>query len=206
MTDEIRAYPLSWPDGWPRATKRERSRFHRRERNYMGNALHTVNEAVFEVLDELHKMGVPDFDVIVSTNVQLRRDGLPRSGQKEPEDPGVAVYFKLDGKDMVLALDKYDRVGCNLWALAKTIEAMRGIERWGGGRIMERTFTGFQRLGSPDDWRTVLSLGPDATKADAKAQYRKLAQEHHPDRGGDPDQFDRVRKAYNEAIETLPGG
>lgn len=171
----------------------------------MGRTRHTVNEGVFEVLRELKNMGVPDCDVIISTNIVLRRDGLPRSGQKEPGDPGVAVYFKLDGKDMALALDKYSRVGCNLWALAKTIEAMRGIERWGGGRIMERAFTGFQRLGAPDDWRTVLSLGPNATKAEAKAQYRKLAQELHPDRpGGDSDQFDRIRKAYDQAVKTLP--
>lgn len=204
MSNEIRAYPLTWPDSWPRhAPPREESRFERREERYMGRKKHTVNDATSEVLRQLELMGVRDWHVIISTNMRLRRDGLPRSGQAEPWDPGVAVYFKRKGKDMVLALDKYNRVGCNLWGLAKTLEAMRSIERWGGGRVMERTFTGFQRLGSPDDWRTVLSLGPDATLKDARAQYRKLAQTHHPDRGGDAEMLDRVVKAYKQATKEL---
>ena len=32
-------------------------------------------------------------DLILSMNVDLRRDGLPYANYKEPIDPGVAVYF-----------------------------------------------------------------------------------------------------------------
>src|SRR3546814_10099833 len=35
---------------------------------------------------------------LISSNVELRRDGLPRSDRVEPTDPGVAVYFAKGGR------------------------------------------------------------------------------------------------------------
>jgi len=35
-----------------------------------------------------------------------------------------------------------------------------------------------------------------------KSQYKKMAQQHHPDKGGDEEQFDQVRKAYQK-LKTL---
>jgi hypothetical protein len=31
---------------------------------------------------------------VISTNVRMRLDGLPRSGEKESQDPGAAVYWQ----------------------------------------------------------------------------------------------------------------
>jgi DnaJ-class molecular chaperone len=42
----------------------------------------------------------------------------------------------------------------------------------------------------------VLGLSKDATADDIKKAYRKLAREHHPDKGGDPEKFKKVQEAY----------
>lgn len=44
--------------------------------------------------------------------------------------------------------------------------------------------------------RAVLGLAPGADAAAVRAAYRRLARDLHPDRGGDPDAFDRVTRAY----------
>ena len=41
-----------------------------------------------------------------------------------------------------------------------------------------------------------LGLLPDCTPAEIKHQYRILAQQHHPDLGGDEEQFKRIKTAY----------
>jgi DnaJ-class molecular chaperone len=45
----------------------------------------------------------------------------------------------------------------------------------------------------------VLGIDIDASDKDIKIAYRKLAMKHHPDKGGDPEQFKQVSQAY----ETL---
>ena len=76
-------------------------------------------------------------DSIISTNLKLRLDGLPRSDQKEPDDPGVAVYWqRLSKPKKVMAIDLYDRIADNLAAIGATLNAMRAIERHGGALIL----------------------------------------------------------------------
>ena len=42
-------------------------------------------------------------DGMLSTNLRVKIDGLPYSNQKEPEDPGIAVYFDWEGQQRALA-------------------------------------------------------------------------------------------------------
>lgn len=194
-------YPLLWPAGWPRTKPSERQSGKFRHGGTQGLSMHQAATRVLEELRRFTKFGHPwridPDDAILSTNVKLRMDGFPRSDQPLPGDPGAALYFEFDGDPRVVPCDRYDRVEQNVAGIAATLDALRALERHGSG-IMERAFTGFEALPhlAESPWYDVLGLPPDAPPALVVRQYQKLRSDHHPDRGGDPYQFDRVIKAY----------
>lgn len=215
-------YPLAWPHGWKRVPShlRRRARFHETSRQYSstpggGSWLKkrdlSVADATGRILDELRRFGVLDGDAIISTNLKLRLDGLPRSDQAAPADPGVAVYWTRHGEGQAMkcmAIDLYDRVADNLAAIAATLEAMRAIERHGGAQVLDRAFTGFTALPPPvvasRPWRDVLEVGAlDATVEAVQASYRRARSKAHPDKGGTTDQYLAVEAAYREAAREL---
>jgi hypothetical protein len=140
-----------------------------------------VEKSRQKLLNEISMMGgkLP----IVSTNQRLRQDGAPRADDS-PGDPGVAVYFEREGKRMVFACDKFWSVKENLHGIALTIEALRGIERWGSSEMMERAFSGFKQLAAENEgpsWWGVLQVRAGATEEEIRTAYRTLARIAHPD-------------------------
>jgi hypothetical protein len=189
MLDGISNYPLTWPATWARTKsgRRQNSQF----------ADRSVAKAVAFVLDEVRLLKATN--VIISSNLQLRNDGLPRSGQKTPEDPGIAVYFILRGQPRVLACDKWLQIEDNLWAIGKHIEAIRGQERWGVGTI-DQAFAGYEALPAPKSaWWEVLGVAQTADMEVIQSAYRALVKQHHPDKGGSSDSFMQVQKAFEQA-------
>ena len=167
----------------------------------------TIAEGTKRVLEQLRSMGVREGDAIISTDLKVRLDGLPYSSQREPENPGVAVYWK-NGKETqhkVIAIDLYTRIADNLAAIAATLDAMRAIERHGGAVIMERAFSGFLSLPAPNTWRAVFGYIEDAdvSRDRLKADYRELSLEHHPDRGGSESKMAELNWAMAEAEKEL---
>lgn len=208
------AYPLAWPPGWKRTQARTRASFGKKGQGWRQNAdggsspMYTgkqqlsISQATQRVLDELKRFGVPDWNIIISTNLQLRQDGLPRSGQANPTDPGVAVYWRKGKEEQrCMAIDRYDRVADNLAAIAATLDAMRAIERHGGATILDRAFAGFKALPAPEQPFQVLGVGANASREEVERAYRLLAQEHHPDRGGDEQQMMRINAARDALLE-----
>lgn len=219
MSEPIRAYPLAWPVGWKRTPAHGRipARFVRRERKsttysdgssraWNENRRLTMADATARVLEELNRMGIHRDDVVISTNVQTRLDGLPRSGAREPDDPGCAVYWQdAFGARRVMAIDQYTKVADNLAAIAATLDAMRAIERHGGAAILERAFTGFVALPAPGaarDWWEVLGVERTASLVEARAAYRRAASAAHPDRGGSDERMAAVNRAWKQAQES----
>lgn len=148
-------------------------------------------------------------DLIISSNLAVRLDGLPRSGQSEPADPGVAVYWLRPGESQrCMAIDLYDRVADNLAAIAATLEALRAIERHGGAQILDRAFTGFTALSGPvvgaRPWREILGLQPvDKARPVVEGAYKRLRMSTHPDHGGTPAAFQAVTAAWEQACREL---
>src|SRR3546814_3845768 len=131
----MNAYPLSWPEGWPRTrfSDQQYGRFGKRVAtggsSWKSLQDLTVTQAVQRVLGELEKIGVNHQDTIISTNVRTRLDGLPRSGEREPNDSGAAVYWEeWNGERRVIAIDLYTKVADNLAAIAATLDALRSEE------------------------------------------------------------------------------
>jgi hypothetical protein len=188
--NETTAYPLCWPVGRPR----EKSR-----------ATHARFKATFaaardECLLEISRLG--GSSAIISTNIALKRDGTPAAVEwgKMIPDPGVAVYFKRNGKDLCFCCDRWNHVQDNMRAVALTIEALRGISRWGTGDMMEAAFTGFKQLAESSDssWWQVLGIPVNSSPEQVKEAYRLLAKKFHPDLKNQPDaeMFRRVQTAW----------
>ena len=49
----------------------------------------------------------------------------------------------------------------------------------------------------------LLGLSINATIEAVKQAYRRLALQHHPDMGGDPDEMARINLAYKRVMEVL---
>lgn len=188
----VEAFPLQWPSGWPRLSDnlyRDKARFQTQ-----------FAKARDELMKELERMGASN--VVLSTNIPLRRDGLPYAGQANPQDPGAAVYFLYKKKAMVFACDRWTTVTDNIQALNKTIEAIRGIERWGASTMLERAFTGFQALPEANrkkDWHEVLGVRKNAPWMEVEMARKEKAFTHHPDRGGSNEKMAEINGAYEEA-------
>lgn len=185
------AYPLSWPQGKPRAKSQRYSAFGPR----------TFGQARDFLLGELKRLGARH--VVLSTNMSLRQDGLPLANARMPEDKGVAVYFMWDGRQMAFACDQWVKIEENIYAIAKTIEAMRGIERWGSGDMMRAAFSGFEALPPPsseEPWHVVLGVMPTAPMNTIDNAYKSLAKLHHPDvPQGNADKMSKINRAYEQA-------
>ncbi len=191
MTEVIEAYPLTWPIGRPRARSREHARF----KTALGAAIQNVHR-------EVALLG--GVQLVISSNLLLRRDGLPSARSGYIGDVGVAVYFELKKKPMCFACDRWDAVQDNMQAIAKTIEALRGIERWGSGSMVEQAFTGFLALPAPEQpWQTLGLSTSNPTRDEVEQAHRRLAMKHHPDRGDTTDAMGRINAARDALLERL---
>jgi hypothetical protein len=210
MTAE--AYPLAWPPGVPRTPSHQRTRARFGSQGQAAGFAFSQRKAITlaaardRLLAELDRLGATS--AVLSTNLELRLDGLPRSGQRAPDDPGVAVYFHIDGVPHCLPCDRWDRVEDNVAAVAKHIEATRGQLRWGVGDV-RAAFAGFRALPAKGEtstavgaWWQVLQVAADAPLEVAKAAYRALAGKHHPDAGGDAGAMATINRAWEQAQEA----
>lgn len=204
-------YPLSWPIGWHRTASghRQQARFAQTRqaqsvdgsRSWRVASEISVATAMGRLQVELDRLGARE--EILSTNIALRLDGRPRSDQREPADPSVAVYFRFKGKPRVFACDKWDRVADNIAAIAAHIHAIRAVERYGIGTL-EQAFAGYAALPSGiPNWWDVLEVEPRATLEEVEKAYRRLAQTMHPDRGGSDAAMARLNAAREAAREAL---
>jgi hypothetical protein len=201
-------YPLSWPTGWRRTPvgTRQHGRFGIKRAGDYRRPI-TVEVARVRVLTELSRLGVAHGDALLSTNLRVRLDGSPYSDAKpEGGDPGVAVYFRLDGKDRVLACDRWTTVADNLAAVAAHIEAIRAVDRYGVGTL-DQAFAGYVGLPAKGTtWKTTLGFAVDAapTTDEIQAAFRQRARTAHPDvADGSHDAMASLVAARDEGLSAV---
>lgn len=127
------------------------------------------------------------------------------------------IIFDRNGKRYTFACSKYDHATDNLRAAQLTIDYLyRALETYGTDRneealedTFDRLFLGFEAM--PDDsalllstgtknWWEILGVDHGAPKKAIINAFKALAKVHHPDAGGNPEDFKRLRGAYDEGM------
>lgn len=190
MSDQTR-YPLSWPAGRARtpAGRRGTPKFD----------TGSFAEARDFLYAELRRLGASN--VNLSTNLRLGHNGIAYSGQRKPEDTGVAVYFTRNKRELAMACDLWRKVEENAEAIARFIEAQRCQERWVGSAFIDAVFAGFEALpasSGQQPWYVVLGVDGQASNDEVKNTYRRISVQNHPDLGGDTSKMAAINNAYQQ--------
>ncbi len=177
------AYPLEWPAGWPQTPRDKREK---------GSFQSTLPGALASLAKEVERLG--GTGLILSSNYTL--------GVSSPIDPGVVAYFTYDKAQVAIPCDRWMKIEHNVRVIALTIEAMRGMERWGAKHMIKAMFSGFKALPAPADlrdWWDILECRSDSSREVAQANFRRLAKDCHPDNGGTDERMSLVNSAWERA-------
>jgi hypothetical protein len=201
------AFPLQWPLGWKRTPRHMKKwgRFEGTLDRCRRELLREIDMLALGAASRTHRMT----STVISSNMPLRKDGEMNASAARPDDTGVAVYFHRGEQRLAMACDQYMDVWENLRALQKTIEAMRGIERWGSSSLLDRAFTGFAALPAPRGgscW-DLLGIGDQwesATEEQVKDAWRARVKVVHPSvPGGSEDALREVNEAKDLALSSV---
>jgi hypothetical protein len=154
-------------------------------------------------------------NIVITSDLPVRRDGLPYSTASEPADPGVAVWWvDKTGAERVMACDRWRKVRDNMRAIDASIDALRGLDRWGASEAVKRALSGFAALpppsgDAPRGWREILG-GPwpeEMSSAEllvlARSRHRRGIQIAHPDQGGNQESAIELNIAIAAAEREL---
>lgn len=181
------SYPLQWPFGWERTPAINQTKGQFQVKDF---------KLAFNGLAREIRLLSDDENPYLTHNMM--------ASQREPDDTGVAVYFTYEGRQVCIPCDKYDKVKNNIRGIEKTIEALRGIQRWGCKVVMERTVHAYTvPMLTSSNWRAILRLPEKVTLLQVEKQYKALAKENHPDQGGSPEQMAEINQAVEQARREL---
>lgn len=125
----------------------------------------------------------------------LRLDGLPRSGAREPSHPGVEISFdaRHHGR-LVYATDVCERWEHNVRSIALGLESLRAVDRYGITRRGEQ-YAGWKQIEATTGARQATAEAGFAIIASHGGDERLALRRTHPDAGGDAIDFQSVRMA-----------
>ena len=196
MNETVQAFPLQWPLGYKRNLPGQR---------IFSNFKQTPEKAQLFVRKEIERLGAGH--LIISTNVPVRKDGYLYNDmmREKLDDPGAAIFCQVAGEQVSMCCDQYRTVWENLYALGKSIEAIRAIERYGSSEFLRRVFTGFKELpeqttGRP--WWEVLGVHRSASAEEIRQAYLTKIKTAHPDAGGANEEFITIQSAYKQATNA----
>lgn len=182
------AYPLQWPKNWPKTepVRKENGKFKQ-----------SLAGALSNLKTECARLGGKN--LVLSSNYTL--------GNERPAESGVVAYFQLDNQPIAIPCDRWRLVEHNVQAIALTIEAMRGMERWGAKHMITAMFTGFKALpqkasGISPHLTLGLEEGKQYTEQEITDAYKRKAKTEHPDAGGSDERWRVLREAHDLAMQT----
>ncbi|UHQ96448.1 J domain-containing protein [Natrinema halophilum] len=203
---------LDWPTELPRTNPTDRERTTKFDV--------TLGAAIKDIKREMERLEVDDWRLETGMP-QRKTDGLPYASAAEPDDPGVALQWTMDGADYAIACDQYTKVRDNTRAIGLYLNEKRKMENRpiatgqsefatarlppaDEGEIAAPPAPSEEDVLGDDEPHEVLEVAPDApdeiVRAAFKAQVRDL--EGHPDTGGSSDQFRKLEKAREEMLDN----
>lgn len=194
---------------WPPQLDRTRASERERTSKFSVTFQQALDDIERELLD---RVGADDWRV--STAAPHRKtDGLPYADAR-PDDPAVVVRWSKGSEQFAVACDQYTDWRDNARAIGLYIREKRkmsdrpvttGQSEFATARLPsgnEDALVTTAPDGTSEEPHEVLGVAPDAPDTVVEAAARRLRKEHHPDQGGDVEQFKRV----NEAEEAMLDG
>ena len=146
---------------------------------------------------------------IGSTSLRIDQDVM--NGAMSVIFDRAGTRYKMTADVWKDSIDNLRAIGLTITYLYRALEAYGvKIEESKFDTIFQQLFGGF--IATPDDsvlmlgsgrstWFEILGVKQDATKADIRNAFRALSKIHHPDAGGDPNDFKRLRGAYDDGLK-----
>jgi len=193
----------AWPDGMTVAPIREWPGLltARRQRSNFSASW----SATLSLLNsELRHLGARERELLVAIRPEdFRLDGKPRANAKQ-EHPGVILSFDAKVGHLSYAVDTFDRWQDNVRGIAKSLEALRMVDRYGTTKHGEqyRGFLALEATAAPAGFETadhaltwLARLADVSALGEPRAILRLAKRVAHPDLGGDAATFRRVSLA-----------
>jgi hypothetical protein len=203
----------AWPGKMTRDAERQFSPF---RRSSMSNGYRRDEVPLGDTLQllerELKALGCRD-EAVLQVAVRerdIRLDGGIRDDAK-PDHPGVILNFKSRHGELSYACDTFRTWTANLRAIAKGLEALRLVDRYGVGNGAQ--YTGYRALGAgtpmpaaqvsvADAAQLIAStawpeseIDPQEVIDNLDLAYKEAAKRLHPDAGGTDAEFQRLQEA-----------
>ena len=147
----------------------------------------TWTESLRDLANEFRKWGKKDY--VLPTLADARRLGK------------VRVTFAVNGQWRLLECSIGSSWSApyspevSIRAILIAIEGARKADQRGIGALLAAATQHLAFPSGQDDPYKVLGVAPNATKEAIRHAYTILAQQHHPDHGGNEQEFKRVQKA-----------
>jgi len=191
-------YRIESLDNWP----------HKDSRRRYGQFRMTFDQSLTLVRREAGLLGVDDDDPLVLRLVceprHVRKDGMLRQDAWIGH-PGVILHLDTADGPLEFATDRYEAWRDNVHAIGLSLQALRGVDRWGVTHGAQ--YAGFRALpagtgaaGNPQQairWMhdRLRDLGVYESMTSPGLIYRELAKRLHPDRGGSAEDWERLQNA-----------
>jgi DnaJ-domain-containing protein 1 len=203
---------LDWLPGEERTPARERTR----NRNFDA----TLGRTTEQIETEMDRLDPDKWRAsIANQHTKAGGNGLPRH-DANPDDPGFVLRWTKDGTDYGVACDCYSRLRDNartvyLWVHETRMRSNRPVVTGSGDfaaaqlppaeQGSDATALGSSSMRDTRDPHEVLGVDPGAPIEVVESAARALKAKHHPDAGGDREEYIAVQRAEDAMLPDEGG-